>query len=161
MSGAREMDSIHTSTEAGVDVAPTPARSTRSARRLRGLVGTGCLATLGAMVTTTLLAVAARAAGVDFEVPAGGEGIPVPGIAVVTGFFSVVGVVIAAALLRWSAHPAERFRWVALSLTAVSLVPPVLAGADPATTITLIGLHLAAASVMIPALVRTLRAAGD
>ncbi len=152
---------MHTSTEAGVDVAPTPPRSTRRARRLRGLVGTGCLATLGAMVTTTLLAAAARAAGVDFEVPAGGESIPVPGIAVVTGFFSVVGVVIAAALLRRCAHPAELFRWVALSLTAVSLVPPVLAGADTATTITLIGLHLAAASVMIPALVRALRAAGD
>ena len=141
---------MHGSTEAGVDVAPTPGRSPRAARRLRGLVGTGCLATLGAVVTTTLLAAAAAAAGVDFEVPAGGETIPVPGIAVVTG------VVIAAALQRWSAHPAERFRWVALSLTAVSLVPPILAGADTATTITLIGLHLAAASVMIPALVRAL-----
>ena len=152
---------MHGSTEAGVDVAPTPGRSPRAARRLRGLVGTGCLATLGAVVTTTLLAAAAAAAGVDFEVPAGGETIPVPGIAVVTGFFSAVGVVIAAALQRWSAHPAERFRWVALSLTAVSLVPPILAGADTATTITLIGLHLAAASVMIPALVRALRARSD
>ncbi len=158
MSGAAEMDSMHSSTEAGVEVAPTPARSPRSARRLRGLVGTGCLATLGAMVTTTLVAAAAGAAGVDFEVPAGGESIPVPGIAVVTGFFSVIGVAIAAALLRWSVHPPERFRWVAVSLTAISLVPPLLAGADTATTVTLIGLHLAAASVMIPTLVRALRA---
>ena len=43
------------------------------------------------MVATTLGAALARAAGVDFEVPEGGETIPVPGIAVVTGFFSVVG----------------------------------------------------------------------
>ena len=82
------------------------------------------------------------------------------GIAVVTGFFSGVGVVIAAALLRWSARPAGRFRWTALSLTAISLVPPVLAGGNTATTVTLIGLHLAAACVMIPTLVRALRARG-
>ena len=89
--------------------------------------------------------------------PTGGETIPLTGIAVVTGFFSLVGVVIAAALLRWSARPAERFVWTAVSLTAISLVPPLLAGADAATTATLIGLHLVAATVMVPALARTLR----
>ena len=47
---------------------------------------------------------------------------------------------------------------IAGSLTVVSLVPPVLAGADAATTVTLIGLHLVAAAVMIPALARGLRA---
>ena len=61
------------------------------------------------MVATTLVAAAARAAGVDLEVPEGGEAIPLSGIAVVTGFFSLVGVVLAAALLRWTARPAERF----------------------------------------------------
>ncbi|MFI9848271.1 DUF6069 family protein [Nonomuraea sp. NPDC051941] len=40
-----------------------------------------------------------------------------------TGFFSVVGVVIAVALFRWSARPAERFVWTAVSLTAISLIP--------------------------------------
>ena len=78
------------------------------------------------------------------------------GIAVVTGFFSVVGVVIAAALLRWSARPAERFVWTAVSLTAISLVPPLLSGADAATVTALIGLHLVAATVMIPTLARSL-----
>ena len=148
------------SSDVGVDVASGPALAPGAARRVRSLVATGCLATLGAMVTTTLLAAAAGAAGVDFEVPAGGESIPVPGVAVFTGFFSLVGVVIAAGLLRWSARPAERFRWTALSLTAISLVPPVLAGGNTATTVTLIGLHLAAACVMIPTLVRALRARG-
>ncbi|WP_143078733.1 DUF6069 family protein [Nonomuraea pusilla] len=42
--------------------------------------------------------------------------------------FSVVGIVIAAALLRWSARPAERFMWMA------SLVPAFLSGANTATT---------------------------
>ncbi|WP_422733533.1 DUF6069 family protein [Micromonospora sp. WMMD558] len=84
-----------------------------------------------------------------------------PGIAVVTGFFSVVGIVIAVALRRWSARPAERFVWTAVSLTAISLVPPILFGADAATVTALIGLHLVAAAVMIPALARSLRARTD
>ena len=110
------------------------------------------------MVATTLAAALAQAVGVDFEIPDGGETIPLSGFAVVTGLFSVVGVVIAAALRRWSAHPAERFVQTAVTLTAISLVPPLLSGADAATTIALLGLHLVAAAVMIPTLARSLRA---
>jgi hypothetical protein len=79
----------------------------------------------------TLATALAHAVGVDFEVPDGGETIPLSGFAVVTGFFSVVGIVMAAALLRWSARPAERFVRTAVSLTAISLVPPLLSGARP------------------------------
>ena len=46
--------------------------------------------------------------------------------------------------------------WTAVSLTAVSLVPPFLSGANAATTAALVGLHLVAATVMIPALTRGL-----
>jgi hypothetical protein len=113
------------------------------------------------VVATTLAAALAQAAGVDFEVPDGGEPIPLPGFAVVTGFFSVVGVVIAVALLRFSARPAGRFGWTAGSLTAISLVPPLLAGANTGTTTALLGLHLIAATVMIPTLARGLRARID
>ena len=126
--------------------------------RVLRLAGNGFLATLAAMLATTSAAALAQAVGVDFEVPDGGETIPLSGIAVVTGFFSVVGLVIAVALLRWSVRPAERFVWTAVSLTAISLVPPLLAGADSATTASLIGLHLVAASVMVPTLARSLRA---
>ena len=52
---------------------------------------------------------------------------------------------------------AERFAWTAGTLTAISLVPPVLAEADPATTAVLVGLHLVAAAVVIPTLTRSLR----
>jgi hypothetical protein len=128
-----------------------------SGRRLLGLAGAGLIATGAAMVVTTLAAALAGAAGVDFEVPDGGETIPLPGFAVVTGFFSVVGVVIAVALLRWSARPARRFAWTAVTLTAISLVAPFLSGADTATVAALLGLHLVAAAVMIPALTRSLR----
>ena len=139
---------------------PASGRTTH-ASRLRGFVGTGVVATVAAMATTTLAAALARAVGVDFEMPDGGETIPLSGFTVVTGFFSVVGVVIGVALLRWSSRPARRFVQTAVTLTAISLVPPLLAGADTSTTAALLGLHLVAAAVMIPTLARSLRARSD
>jgi hypothetical protein len=127
--------------------------------RLRVLIGTGFIATLGAMAATTLAAALAQAIGVDFEVSDSDEAIPLSGVAVVTGVFSVVGIVIAAALLRWSARPAERFVRTAVTLTAISFVPPFLSEANAATTAALVGLHLVAATVMIPSLARALRTA--
>jgi hypothetical protein len=140
------------------NIAGPAAGRTSHTHPLRRLAGTGVVATLAAMAATTLAAALARAAGVDFEVPDGGESIPLPGVAVVTGFFSAVGVVLAVALLRRSARPADRFVWTAVSLTAISLVPPFLSGADAATVAALLGLHLVAATVMIPTLARGLRA---
>ncbi|GAA3345039.1 hypothetical protein GCM10020358_50620 [Amorphoplanes nipponensis] len=46
----------------------------------------------------------------------------------------------------------------AVSLTAISLIPPLVSGADAATVTALIGLHLVPAAVMIPVLARSLRA---
>ena len=138
-------------------VASPASGPTLHPHRLRRLAGTGILATLAAMLATTLAAALAQALGVDFEVPDGAESIPLPGFAVVTGFFSVVGVVIAAALLRWSARPAERFVQTAVTLTGISLVAPLVSGAEAATIAALVGLHLVAAAVMIPTLARSLR----
>ena len=87
-------------------VAGLASGQTSHTHRLRGLAVTGFVAALAAMVATTLAAALAQAVGVDFEVPDGGETIPLAGFAVVTGVFSVVGIVIAVALLRWSARPA-------------------------------------------------------
>lgn len=144
----------------GVGAGPASGQTSR-AHRLRGLAGTGFIATLAAMAATTLAAALARAIGVDFEVPDGGETIPLAGFAVVTGFFSVVGIVMAAGLLRWSARPAERFVRTAVSLTAISLVPPLISEASPATITALLALHLVAAAVVIPTLARSLRARTD
>jgi hypothetical protein len=146
--------------DTGVVAAPASGQ-TSHAHRLRGLAGTGVIATLAAMVATTLAAALAQAVGVDFEIPDGGETIPLAGFAVVTGIFSVVGIVMAVALLRWSARPAKRFVWTAVLLTAISLVPPLLSGANTATTTALLGLHLVAATVMVPTLVRSLRTRTD
>jgi hypothetical protein len=138
-------------------VAGLASGRTSHTHRLRGLAVTGVIAALAAMVATTVAAALAQTVGVDFEVPDGGETIPLGGFAVVTGVFSVVGIVIAAGLLRWSARPAERFVWTAVLLTAISIVPPLLSGANTATTTALLGLHLVAATVMIPTLARSLR----
>ena len=147
------MDSMR---DTGVVAGAASGRSSYT-QRLRGLVGTGLIATVAAMVATVLGAALVQAAGVDFEVPDGGETIPLPGFAVVTGFFSVVGIVIAAALLRWSARPDLRFVQTAVALTAISVLPPILSGADTATMSALLGLHVVAATVMIPALAWSLR----
>ena len=146
--------------DTGVVAGPASGQTSHP-HRLRRLAGTGFMATLAAMVATTLAAALAQAVGVDFEVPDVGETIPLSGFAVVTGFFAVVGIVIAVALLRWSARPAERFVWTAVSLTAISLVPPLLSGANTATTTALLGLHLVPATVMIPTLARSLRTRAD
>jgi hypothetical protein len=151
---------MKTSNDTRPGAGPAAGR-TSYAHRLRGLAATGFIAALAAVVATTLAAALARAIGVNFEIPHGGETIPLPGFAVVTGFFSIVGIVIAAALLRWSARPAERFGWTAVSLTAISLVPPFLSGADTATTTALLGLHLVPAAVMIPTLTRSLGRGSD
>ncbi|MFI0367068.1 DUF6069 family protein [Actinomadura sp. 1N219] len=133
-----------------------PGRTSHT-HQFRRLASVGLVATLAAMTAATLAAALAQAVGVDFEIPDGGETIPLSGFAVVTGFFSAVGVVIAAVLLRWSARPAARFVWTAVPLTAISLIPPLLSGANTATTTALLGLHLVPATVMIPTLARTLR----
>ncbi|MEV6521824.1 DUF6069 family protein [Longispora sp. NPDC051575] len=149
----REKD-MKSMTDTRGTVGPAPRRT----NPFRRLVGTGLLAALGAVAATTLTAALAGALGVDFEIPEGGEVIPLAGFAVVTGFFSVVGIVLAAALLRWSARPAGRFGWTAVSLTAISLAPTLLSGADAATVVALIVLHLVPAAVVIPTLARSLRA---
>jgi hypothetical protein len=131
---------------------------TLAPHRILPLAVTGVVATLAAMVATALAAALAQAVGVDFEVPdGGGETIPLPGFAVVTGFFSLVGTGIALALRQWSTRPAERFVRTTVSLTAISLVAPLVSGAAAATIVALMGLHLVAAAVMIPALARSLR----
>jgi hypothetical protein len=128
--------------------------------RFRRLVGAGLVATLAATVAAGLVAAVARAAGVDFVVD-GGETIPVSGIAFQAGVFSLVGVVLAAALLRWSERPAELFVRTAVTLTAISLVPPVLWGSGADTVVALVGLHLVVAAVMVPVLGRSLRQVSD
>ena len=130
-------------------------------RRLLVVARTGLLASFVAVVATTAVAALATALGVELEVPADGETIPLSGIAFVTGVLSLVGVVIAGALLRWSARPRGHVVRTTLALTALSLVPPWVVGAAVTTSVTLVVLHLVAAAVMIPSLARSLDGVSD
>ncbi|GAB7037538.1 MULTISPECIES: DUF6069 family protein [Catenuloplanes] len=138
------------------DMISTDDTRTRAGRS-PGLAVTGLVATVAAVAATTVAAALARTAGVDFAVSGTGETIPLSGFAVVTGFFSLVGVAVAAAFRRWSDRPAHRFVRTTTLLTALSLVPPLLTGAAPATVAALVVLHLIPAAVLIPALARHLR----
>ena len=133
------------------------ATETRRPHRYRRLLTTGLLAVVAAMTATTVAAAIAKALGVDFQLPDATEPIPLAGFAVVTGMFCVIGVLIAAALLRWTTTPAKRFLQTTTILTALSLVAPLVSGADAGTITGLIALHLIAAAVMIPTLTRHLR----
>ena len=72
---------MNSTNDTGV-VADPASGQTSHTHRLRGLAGTGFIATLAAMAATTLAAALAHAIGVDFEVPDGGKTIPLSGFAV-------------------------------------------------------------------------------
>lgn len=139
----------------------TQRTTSRAGVRVRAplgrVLGRGLLAALVAVAVTTAAAALARAAGIDFELPDGGEPIPLAGFSVVTGVFAMLGLVVALGLRRWSARPDARFVQVTVVLTALSLVPPFLADADAASTTTLVLLHVLAAAVVIPTIAAGLR----
>ncbi|TWH00842.1 hypothetical protein L615_000200000520 [Nocardioides sp. J9] len=150
---------VPTTASTGTPAPTTGRRDAPGPRGLRRVLGTAALAVPAATAATTLAGAAARALGVELEVPDDGERVPLGGIAVLTGFFSTVGLVIAVVLHRWSTRPAARFVQVSVALTAASLAPPFLVGASIPTACTLAVLHLVAAAIVVPALARALRPA--
>ncbi len=68
----------------------------------------------------------------------------------------MIGLLGAFAVRRWAAHPPRTFLRLAVGLTALSLVPPSLVDADVSTRLTLIALHLVAASIVVPVIVSRL-----
>ncbi|MFC0527108.1 DUF6069 family protein [Phytohabitans kaempferiae] len=137
--------------------APTDQLSTRSQQRRR-LFLPGLAAAAAAAVTVTAVAAIAMAVGVDFELPDGGESIPLFGFTQLTFTFSVVGILIALAIRRWASQPARIWIRTAVALTALSLVPPFLVDANLATECTLVLAHLIAAAIVIPVIARRLAA---
>jgi hypothetical protein len=133
------MTTTHTQSTASVTTQPR-----------RSLVVPGIAVAAAAAASTTLVAALSMAIGVDFELPDGGESIPLLGFTQLTFLFSLVGVGLAAALRRWSSRPARTFVRIAVALTAVSLVPPFLVDANLATSAALVVLHLIAAAIVIP-----------
>ena len=103
------------------------------------------LAGAAAAVATVVVAALAQAADVSFEVD--GEAIPSQRCAFWTILATFAGVVLAVAV-RFR----RRFLAAALTLTALSIVPSIVAPDDTATAIVLVGTHLLAAVIIIPAI---------
>lgn len=116
---------------------------------LRELAPAGLLAGVVAAVGTTGAAAMAGAFGVDLEVD--GTAIPLAAFAL----WTVVGAVLGIVTARLLGH-ARRFVVVTLAITAVSLVPAIALPDDTATRLVLVGTHLLAAGIVIPALSRRL-----
>ena len=74
------------------------ATLTTTTRSTGALVGAGLAATAVASIATSTVAAAGSAAGISLDVS--GAPIPVPGFAVLTAVFSLVGLALAAVLAR-------------------------------------------------------------
>jgi hypothetical protein len=127
----------------------TSSTSTRTRRR-SGLWSAGAMAGIGAAAATTLIAVVARAADISLAVQ--GERIPLAAFAQLTLVGALIGLVLAKATARWTGQPRRTFVTVTLALTALSLLPDVLADAATATKLALTLTHVVAASIVIPSL---------
>jgi hypothetical protein len=120
------------------------------------LITGGLTAAAVAAVATATIAAAGEFAGISLAV--GGAPIPVPGFAMLTAIFSVVGLVLALVLARSARRPRTMFVRTTIVLTALSWVPDVLADASAATKVLLMLTHLVAAAIVIPAIARRLSA---
>jgi uncharacterized membrane protein YoaK (UPF0700 family) len=145
-----------TATAAPTTAAPTTTGTDADARTTPSWK-TGLLAAGAAAVATTAVAGVALAAGVPLTV--GGEQIPLLGFAQMTILFSVLGILIAKGIGRWTSRPQRTFLVTTVALTALSIVPDFPIDASPATKATLITTHLVAAAIVVPTLARQLRTA--
>jgi len=122
--------------------------------RTAALFGTGVLAAVAASAATPIVAAAAQAIGISLDV--GGAPIPVLGFGTLTALFSLIGVVMAVVMARVARRPRSTFVRTTVVLTALSLVPDLIAPAAPTTKVLLMLTHLVAAAIVIPAVARKL-----
>jgi hypothetical protein len=132
----------------------TATLTTTSRGTTGSLAGAGLVATAVACLATSTVAAAGSAAGISLDVS--GAPIPVPGFAVLTAVFSLVGLALAAVLARRARQPRSTFVRTTVVLTALSLVPDLVADAAPATKLLLMVTHLVAAAIVVPAVARRL-----
>ena len=118
----------------------------------------GVIAAIVAAIATTILAAIASAAGVEFKNSHGKDSIPIPTFTVFTLIFSLIGVAIAAVIARKASRPRSTFLRVVIVLLVLSLIPDLTFGFDAGSAITLMLLHLVAAAIVVPTLLRCLPA---
>jgi hypothetical protein len=139
-----------TMTTTATATTPTTTSTTGS------LAWTGIAAAAVASCATTTVAAAGNALGISLDMS--GQPIPPLGFGTLTAIFSVVGLILAAVLSRTARHPRSTFVRTTVVLTALSLVPDVIADAGVATKALLMLTHLVAAAIVIPAVAQRLRA---
>jgi hypothetical protein len=107
---------------------------------------------LTAAAVITAVAAAAHGAGVPLTVD--GEMIPLAGFAQMVFLGAVIGGLLLAVLNRRSSAPRRRFLEATAALTALSCVPSVAWPDDVSTKVALVAMHLLAAAIIVPVLVR-------
>ncbi|MGH9124279.1 MAG: DUF6069 family protein [Acidimicrobiales bacterium] len=122
-----------------------------STRRVSPLVRTTVAAGAAGGVVTTAVAAAVHAAGVPLA--AGGE-IPLAAFAQFAFIGAVLGGLLVAFLNRRSIAPRRRFVQLATALTALTCLAPVSLSPSVGAVVALIGTHLVAAAIIVPALAR-------
>jgi hypothetical protein len=122
-----------------------PSRLTVTLARTTVSVG------LLAAAVTTAGAVGLRAAGVPLAIH--GK-IPLAAFAQVTFVAAVMGGVLVALLNRHSSAPRRQFVELTIGLTAISCSAPAALADTTASRVALVGLHLVAAAIIVPALAR-------
>lgn len=134
---------ISVNSERGATASPT--RSIWAATAVSGVVATAA---------TTLMAVAGKAAGIDFEVD--GTAVPTLGFGQFTLVGALIGGLLAMAFARWARRPRRTFVATTATLTVLSLVPDATFGFDVASALALIATHLVAAAIVVPPIARRL-----
>jgi hypothetical protein len=124
--------------------------------RARSLLLATVVVGLAAAAFTTVVAAAVHGADVSFEVD--GEMIPLAGFAQMTFIGAVIGGLLLAVLNRRSTAARRRFLEATVVLTAVSCVPAIVWPDDLGTKVALVALHLLAAAIIVPVLMRHAKA---
>ena len=130
------------------------APSTRTAARTGRYVRAGLVATVAAAAATSAVAGVGHAAGISLDVQ--GTPIPVAGFAQLTAIAALLGLALAAVLVRTARSARRTFVRATVTLTALSLVPDVIVSAGIGTKALLMTTHLVAAAIVIPAIARRL-----
>jgi len=129
--------------------------------KARSVWRVGVVATLVGAAATELFSLVARA--IDVPMAAADPGaahakdIPVGGFFIAVVMWGLVGVVLAAALRRWTRNPARIFVITTVTLTALSELGPLLAAhTETSTKVVLAVAHVIAAAAIIPPIARRL-----
>ena len=131
-------------------VIPNTSTTATATSHRRPVWRAGVVSGLVAAAATCLVVVIARAG--DVAVAVQGERIPVVGFAQVTFVGALLGIGLAKLIARRASHPRNTFLRVTVALTALSIVPDVIADATVGTKFVLALTHVVAAGIIVPAI---------